>query len=80
LFRLPVGQISPYFEGEESIQIVRVLARTEDTYKPFEDLQAEIKNKLEEQARRDAAAQVLADLREDAVVMTIFDHEAAPAE
>ena len=63
VFRLPVEQISPYFEGDDSIQIVRILARTDDSYKPFEDVQAEIKTKLEQQARRDAATQVLTDLR-----------------
>ena len=75
LFQLPVEQISPYFEGDDSIQIVRILARTDDSYKPFEDVQAEIKTKLEQQARRDAATRVLTELRDNAVVVTVFDHE-----
>jgi parvulin-like peptidyl-prolyl isomerase len=78
LFGLPVGRISQYLEGDSAIQIVKITARTEDAYKPFEDVQAEIKTKLEEEARRAAARQVIEELQQNAVVMTIFDHEGQP--
>ncbi|HUG89211.1 MAG TPA: peptidyl-prolyl cis-trans isomerase, partial [Planctomycetaceae bacterium] len=75
LFTLPVGRISQYFEGENAIQIVKVAARTDDSYQPFEEVQADIKTRLEQQARRDAARQVIEGLQQSAVVSTIFDHE-----
>jgi parvulin-like peptidyl-prolyl isomerase len=75
LFALPVGRIGQPLEGERAYHVVKVTARTEDRHQPFEEVQAEIRTKLETQARRAAAGKVIEELQKDAVVMTIFDHE-----
>ena len=48
LFELPVGEISAPIETENSIDIIRVLDRTEAHYKPFDDVQDDIKAQLKQ--------------------------------
>ncbi|MBW3542291.1 MAG: peptidyl-prolyl cis-trans isomerase [Planctomycetes bacterium] len=76
LFELPVGQVSTYLEGESAFQIVKVSDRTPDRYTPFEEVQDEIRTKLEEEARQQAAKKVIDELEQTAVVVTIFDEPA----
>ena len=73
LFELPVGEISQVFEGEDGFHLVKVTERKPAGRVPFAEVQDEIKRKLEQQARREATRKMLDELRESAVVETIFD-------
>lgn len=80
LFTLPVGQLSPILETEGSLQIVRVVERREDGATPFTEVQAEIREKIRGQRRREATAGYMAKVREQTYVWTVFDDPQAAAE
>lgn len=73
LFELPVGTISQEFITDRNIQIVRVLERIEPSVRPFEDVQDEIRQKLMDEARREALKAKLEELKAQADIVTIFD-------
>lgn len=75
LFELPVGQPSQVLESAGSYKIVMVTDRKPGGYKPFTELQDEIRQNLEREARRNASKQVIADLKDSAEIRTIFDGE-----
>lgn len=79
LFMLEVGAISQVFVDESSFRLVKINDRQEAGRVPFEDLQDEIKQKLQEETRKEAARDVLQELLDSAVVTTIFDEEEAAA-
>ena len=45
-FTLPVGEISPVIEADYGFHILKVDTRTDATFKPFDDVKAEIETKL----------------------------------
>lgn len=73
LFVLPVGKISRVFEGEQAYQLVRVNAREKAGRVPFAEVQTEIKQRLERQAKEQVIRDTIDELVEAAVVETIFD-------
>ena len=73
LFELPEGMISQVFVGEDDYQLIRVVQRRPERTIPFEEVQDEIKKELVKQAREKATAEVLENLRANAVVWTAFD-------
>ncbi|QDU39825.1 Foldase protein PrsA precursor [Maioricimonas rarisocia] len=73
LQRLSVGETSGVVEGEKALQLVRVVDRRAARYTPFEDVQNEIRDRLRAEKRRVAAEEILTELRETAVIETMFD-------
>lgn len=77
LFQLDVGKISQVLVGEDSFQLVKVIERQDGGMKEFASLQDEIRNRIRQEHRREAAKEILNDLRERALIETIFDAEEA---
>lgn len=75
IFSIPVGQISDVFVGDSAFQIIRVVERQPEGHVPFEQLQDEIKQKLVVDRRRGLGDQILADMRSQKNIQTIFDHQ-----
>ncbi|MGH7128346.1 MAG: peptidylprolyl isomerase [Planctomycetaceae bacterium] len=73
LFTLPVGKISRIIVGENSYRLVQVNDRTPAGHTPFEDVQHAIRTTLEDEARRRAAEQIIAELKAAAIIETMFD-------
>ncbi len=73
LFELPVGQPSQVFESEDCFKIVMVEHREEERYKPFDELQDEIKETLEREHRKTAAREFIDEMMAQAEITTIFD-------
>lgn len=73
IFGLPIGMISQVIVSDESYILVKVLERINAGQKPFEELQDEIKKKIEKQARIEASKKLLKELKEAATIETIFD-------
>lgn len=73
LFTIPVGQISDVFVSETGVQIVRVLERERDHYIPFEEVQEALKDEITKSFQEEASDRVIEELREQAVIQTIFD-------
>lgn len=75
LFNMPIGEVSPVIESENGFQVVVVVARREEGYKPLEDVQDEIAKAIKTQAHRKMIDDIIDGLHQDAVVWTIFDEE-----
>lgn len=73
LFELPPGRPSQVFESPDSFKIVLVDRREEGRVKPFDELQDEIKQKIEKEQRKVAAQQFIDDMMAKAEITTIFD-------
>lgn len=77
LFTLPVGALSPIIEDETGFHIVRVVER-EDAYRtPFEEIQADIREKIKSEKKEERLQEFVAKLREEIPVTTIFDRQTA---
>lgn len=72
LFELPVGQISEIYEGESSFQLVKPNEHRKAGYRPFEDVQDEIRKKLEKEFDG-GPRKLIDDLRAKAVIETEYD-------
>lgn len=68
LFELPIGKVSDVFVGKSTWQIVKVIDRKPAGKKPFEELQDEIRQKVEQEARKAASQKFLEEIREKALV------------
>lgn len=73
LFEIPAGKISQPLETASAFVLVKVVERRDAGYVPFEDVQDKINNKLQSEARRDAAQNVIKELNNTATISTIFD-------
>ena len=73
LFEIPAGKISQPLESDSAFVLVKVVERRDAGYVPFEDVQNKINNKLQSEARRDAAQNVIKELNNTATISTIFD-------
>ncbi len=76
LFEIPAGKISQPLETDSAFVLVKVIERRDAGFVPFEDVQDKINNKLQSEARRDAAQNVIKDLNNTATIWTIFDKKA----
>lgn len=79
LFTLPLGQISDIFERDDAYYLVRVNERRDDGAVPFPEVQDAILERLQQQHREEQIRQALAELKQQAVIWTIFDDRPAPA-
>ena len=73
LFEISVGKISQPLESSTAFVLVKVLERRDADFVPFEDVQDKINAKLQSEARRNAAQNVIKDLNNTATIWTIFD-------
>jgi len=76
LFRLPPGTISSVMEGKNDFRLVKVLQVREQGRTPFEEVQNDIKKLIVEDIQQQTIKNVLADMKERAIVITIFDEQA----
>ena len=75
LFSMSVGTVSEIFEDRTTFQLVKVTERQDAGRVPFDEVQDEIREKLEKESRRELAERVLRELRENATIVTIFDEQ-----
>lgn len=73
LFEQSVDEIGPLVEGEEGIDIIRVLERTEAGYKPFAAVQEDIKVHLKNESFKKASKALLDELTEKATIVKFTD-------
>ncbi|MFT4557291.1 MAG: parvulin-like peptidyl-prolyl isomerase, partial [Planctomycetaceae bacterium] len=66
-------------ESDSAFVLVKVVERRDAGYVPFEDVQNKINNKLQSEARRDAAQNVIKELNNTATIWTIFDKKPGSA-
>ena len=73
LFELPVGKISQVIVGEHAYHLVKTNAREQAGFRKFEEVQDGIEKHLRKEMRAKSTQKVLDELRENAVIETIFD-------
>ena len=73
LFELEVGKISQVLVGDDTFQLVKVVSREDGGMKDFHKVQDGIRDQIRKQQRSKSADQILSDLREKAMIETIFD-------
>ncbi|HEX6986041.1 MAG TPA: peptidyl-prolyl cis-trans isomerase [Planctomycetaceae bacterium] len=73
LFELPVGQVSPVYEMPNAFVVVKVTEREPAGRTPLSEVQDEIRSTLLKQARETTVRDLLAELRENAVVTTYLE-------
>lgn len=73
IFELPVGEMSGVIETKDGFQIVLVLERVDEAFRPFEMLQEEITEKIKEDRFVATTQRAIAQLRRTATIWTIFD-------
>lgn len=75
LFELPEGMPSQVFESPDSFSIVLVNQRDGGIYRPFDEVQDEIKEAMQKDRKKLAAKEFIADMLAKAEITTIFDEE-----
>lgn len=78
LFEMPVGKVSDVFVGKNAYQIVKVIDRKPAGKKPFEELQDEIRTKMEQENRKAASQKFLDEIREKALVVSPYVDNKSP--
>jgi len=73
LLLLPINRLSRIIEDNQGYHIVRVLERQPATRTPFEEVRAEIEEKLRRQDIDRQVKEYLARLQERATIWTVFD-------
>lgn len=79
LFTLPVGDMSGVIRTATGFQIVQVIDRQEAGRMPFETKQKEIEEKLKANAYKERAQKVIEEIKESAVIKTVFDGDTVAA-
>ncbi len=62
LFKLPIGEPSDLIESSRTFQMVRVLERQEAGHTPFDEVQDQIRNKLQDADQQDKIAKLIDEL------------------
>jgi hypothetical protein len=73
IFSLPIGQLSRILEDDSGFHIVRVTERENAHRIPFAEAQDEIREKLENEQRKEVITGYVQELRETTYVWTVFD-------
>jgi parvulin-like peptidyl-prolyl isomerase len=73
LEELPAGQVSTLIEGPKAFLIVKIRDKQAAHRKPFEEVQDELRKKVQERTRKEAVETVVQELRASAVIETMFD-------
>lgn len=77
LFTMPVGRMSTILEDPTELHIVRVIEREDEGQTPFVEAQEKIKAALAKDDQRAERQKYMEELREKAIVWTIFDRDTA---
>ncbi len=75
LFSLPVGSMSPIIESDRGFHIVRVIERKDAGQTPFEEVQKDIRKKLEEESYKKQVKEFLTKVRAKTDVWTMYDEK-----
>lgn len=78
LFELPIGHPSDLIESSRNYQVVRVLERQEAGHVPFDEVQDEIRNKLQNADQQEEIAKVVDELWASATIESPYDIQAGP--
>lgn len=70
---LQSGQISPVIVDGNTVKLVKITGRKPATYTSFDEVQEKIREQLLTQEREEQAKKVVAELKENAVIETMFD-------
>lgn len=73
LFKLPVGDPSDLIESPGNYQMVRVLERQEAGHTPFNEVQDQIRNKLQDADQQDEIAKLIDELWATATIDSQYD-------
>ena len=73
LFQLPPGGMTKVFPRDDRLEVFRVAEHQYSRTIPFEEVQQEIEQLLKQQKLDEARRKVIADLRANSTVETIFD-------
>jgi hypothetical protein len=77
LVSLKINQIGPVLQDERSLRMVKLLGYRPEQVKPFEEVQNELRESIQQKKRSEAAQQVIEDLKAKAHVESILDGQAA---
>lgn len=77
VFNLPIGVLSHIIEDDKGFHIVRVTDRREAGKKPFTEVQAEIKKKINEERTAEARVKYVEEIKKKTTVWTIYDEQDA---
>jgi peptidyl-prolyl cis-trans isomerase SurA len=72
LFQVPIGKALVH-QGKTSFHIVRVTDRVKAGWKPFNELQTEIRDAIEKDEKKANARNMLDELMRNAIIWTAFD-------
>lgn len=75
LERTGVDQVADPIQGEKAFLVVRVTGKQSATTKPFAEVQAELREKIQKRDREARIAKVLAEAKSQAVIETMFDEQ-----
>ncbi len=75
LAKLQSGQLSGAISNSVSFQIVKVTGRKPASYTPFAQVQEKIRTEIISGQREEKAKQVIAELKADAIIETMFDDD-----
>jgi len=73
LFKLPIGEPSDLIESSRNFQMVRVLERQEAGHTPFDEVQDQIRNKLQDTDQQDEITKLIDELWATATIDSEYD-------
>lgn len=73
LQELPVGSMSSSMETSSAFLVVKLTGRREASYTPFDEVQEQIRKEIIEKRHDEKVQSILAELKENAVIETMFD-------
>lgn len=73
LFELPIGNPSDLIESPRSFQMVRVLERQEAGHVPFDEVQDQIRNKLQDSGQQEEISKIIDELWSTATIDSPYD-------
>ncbi|WP_437186669.1 peptidylprolyl isomerase [Planctomicrobium sp. SH668] len=76
--KLKPGQISPVIVSNTSLQVIKVIDRKEQGFQPLEEVQEDIRQQIIGEFRKRRTTEVLREVREKAVIETMFGDDYQP--
>jgi hypothetical protein len=74
LFELPVGSVQVH-EEKTAFRLIRIVERQKARWKPFSEVQNDIREVLEKEDKARNAKRVINELMRNAVITTVFDND-----
>lgn len=78
LWSIPAGQTTKIYERDDQLELYRVVEHQAQKTESLQSVQHQIEEKLKSKKFADARKKVLEELKENAIVTTIFDEEVIP--